>query len=203
MAYSTVGTPDYIAPEVFSRNGYNESVDWWSIGVILYEMLVGYPPFYAEKPADICHKVLSWQKYFTIPRDARLSSQASDLIRRLVCEAPIRLGNGGAYEIKNHPFFNGVDWDNIKKTTAPYIPQLVSEIDTSNFDNFEETEPFYPPQVKKRQRKDPHFIGYTFKRDVELQRNGLVAALEELEEVKSSIGKNDKYVPDSEDLYSN
>ena len=72
-------------------------------------MLVGYPPFYAEKPADICHKILSWQKYFVIPRDARLSSQASDLIRRLVCEAPIRLGNGGAHEIKAHPFFNDID----------------------------------------------------------------------------------------------
>jgi serine/threonine kinase 38 len=203
LAYSTVGTPDYIAPEVFSRNGYNESVDWWSIGVILYEMLVGYPPFYAEKPADICHKILSWQKYFTIPRDARLSTQASDLIRKLVCESHIRLGTSGAHEIKSHPFFNGVDWDHIRKTTAPYIPQLSSEIDTSNFDNFEETEPFYPPQLKKRQRKDPYFIGYSFKRDVELQRNGLITALEELEEVKSSIAKTEKYVPASEDLYSN
>jgi serine/threonine kinase 38 len=203
LAYSTVGTPDYIAPEVFSRTGYSETVDWWSIGVILYEMLVGYPPFYAEKPADICHKILSWQKYFTIPRDARLSSQAADLIRRLVCEAPIRLGSGGAQEIKSHPFFNGVDWNNIRNSTAPYIPSLASEVDTSNFDNFEETEPFYPPQTKKRSRKDPHFVGYTFKRDVELQRNGLVAAKEELEEVKSSMMRNEKYIPASEDLYSN
>ena len=203
LAYSTVGTPDYIAPEIFSRNGYSECVDWWSIGVILYEMLVGYPPFYAEKPADICHKILSWQKYFVIPRDARLSSQASDLIRRLVCEAPIRLGNGGAHEIKAHPFFNDIDWKTIRNTTAPYIPHLASEVDTSNFDQFEETEPFYPPQVKKKQRKDPHFIGYTFKRDDELQRNGLVAAMEELEEVKSTLGKIDKYIPASEDLYSN
>ena len=203
LAYSTVGTPDYIAPEVFSRNGYSECVDWWSIGVILYEMLVGYPPFYAEKPADICHKILSWQKYFVIPRDARLSSQASDLIRRLVCESPIRLGNGGAHEIKAHAFFTGVDWKNIRNTAAPYAPQLASETDTSNFDQFEETEPFYPPQNKKRTRKDPHFIGYTFKREDELQRNGLEVAMEELEEVKSSMGKSDKYIPASEDLYSN
>jgi serine/threonine kinase 38 len=202
LAYSTVGTPDYIAPEVFSRNGYSETVDWWSVGVILYEMLVGYPPFYAEKPADICHKILSWQKYFSIPRDARLSAQASDLIRRLVCEAPIRLGSGGAQEIKNHAFFNGVDWNNLRKMTSPYIPQLSSEVDTSNFDQFEETEPFYPPQVKKRTRKDPQFIGYTFKRDDELQRNALVAAMEELEEVKSSMSKTDKYIPASEDFYS-
>jgi serine/threonine kinase 38 len=202
LAYSTVGTPDYIAPEVFSRNGYNESVDWWSVGVILYEMLVGYPPFYAEKPADICHKILSWQKYFVIPRDARISSQAADLIRKLVCEAPIRLGNGGSNEIKAHPFFNGIDWKNIRNIPAPFSPQITSEVDTSNFDQFEETEPFYPPQPKKRQRKDPYFVGYTFKRDDELQRNGLFAAMEELEEVKSSLGKSEKYIPASEDLYS-
>ena len=201
LAYSTVGTPDYIAPEVFNRNGYSETVDWWSIGVILYEMLVGYPPFYAEKPADICHKILSWQKYFTIPRDAKLSTQAADLIRRLVCEAPIRLGNGGANEIKSHAFFNGVDWRNIRNTVAPYIPHLSAETDTSNFDNFEETEPFYPPLVKKKQRKDPHFIGYTFKRDVEMQRNGLVTALEELEEVKLSMTKSEKCIPSSKDFY--
>ena len=203
LAYSTVGTPDYIAPEVFSRNGYSETVDWWSVGVILYEMLVGYPPFYAEKPADICHKILSWQKYFVIPRDAKVSPQASDLIRRLVCEAPIRLGSGGAHEIKAHPFFNGVDWRNIRNVTSPYVPTLASEIDTSNFDQFDETEPFYPPQVKKRTRKDPQFIGYTFKRDDELQRNALVAAMEELEEVKSSMTRSAKFVPASEDFYSN
>lgn len=203
LAYSTVGTPDYIAPEVFSRTGYSEIVDWWSIGVILYEMLVGYPPFYAEKPADICHKILSWQKYFVIPKDARLSPQATDLIRRLVCEAPIRLGGGGAIEIKSHPFFNGIDWKNLRNIVAPFMPQLSSDVDTSNFDQFEETEPFYPPQSKKRSRKDPHFVGYTFKREDELQRNGIVAAMEELEEVKTILGKSEKYIPNSENLYSN
>lgn len=54
LAYSTVGTPDYIAPEVFSQNGYDETVDWWSVGVILFEMLVGYPPFFSEEPSITC-----------------------------------------------------------------------------------------------------------------------------------------------------
>jgi serine/threonine kinase 38 len=191
LAYSTVGTPDYIAPEVFNRTGYSESVDWWSIGVILYEMLVGYPPFYAEKPADICHKILSWKKYFTIPREAKLSPAATDLIRRLICEPGLRLSS--SEEIKAHPFFNGVDWDNLLYSQAPFVPSLSSEIDTSNFDEFEESEPFYPPSSgRKKQRKDPNFIGYTFKRDIETQRNGLVTALEELESIKNSTvkGKN-------------
>lgn len=54
LAYSTVGTPDYIAPEVFCQAGYDETVDWWSVGVILYEMLVGHPPFYADEPSTTC-----------------------------------------------------------------------------------------------------------------------------------------------------
>jgi serine/threonine kinase 38 len=201
LAYSTVGTPDYIAPEVFTRTGYSEIVDWWSIGVILYEMLIGYPPFYAEKPSDICHKILSWQKYFTIPREAKLSPAATDLIRRLICEPNSRLCT--AEDIKSHPFFNGTDWERIRHTQAPFVPQLSSDIDTTNFDDFEETEPFYPPNTaKKKQRKDPNFIGYTFKRDVETQRGGLVTALEELESIRSSTSRQNKYIPTSEELYS-
>ena len=201
LAYSTVGTPDYIAPEVFSRAGYSETVDWWSIGVILYEMLVGYPPFYAEKPADICHKILSWQKYFTIPREAKLSPSATDLIRRLICEPNTRISSFN--DLKTHPFFNGVDWERIRLSQAPFVPQLASPIDTSNFDDFEETEPFYPPNTgKKKHRKDPNFIGYTFKRDIETQRNGLATALEELESIRASTSRPTKYVPTSEELYS-
>jgi serine/threonine kinase 38 len=200
LAYSTVGTPDYIAPEVFNRTGYSECVDWWSVGVILYEMLVGYPPFYAEKPADICHKILSWKKYFSIPREAKLSPAATDLVRRLICEPGLRLGS--AEEIKAHPFFNGVDWENLRYSQAPFVPSLNSEIDTSNFDEFEESEPFYPPSSgRKKSRKDPNFIGYTFKRDVETQRNGLTTALEELESIKNSSVKQ-KFVPSSDELYN-
>ena len=197
LAYSTVGTPDYIAPEVFNRTGYSESVDWWSVGVILYEMLVGYPPFYAEKPADICHKILSWKKYFSVPREAKLSPAATDLVRRLICEPGLRLAS--AEEIKAHAFFNGVDWDNLRYSQAPFVPSLSSEVDTSNFDEFEESEPFYPPSSgRKKMRKDPNFIGYTFKRDIETQRNGLTTALEELESIKNSSVKP-KFVPSSEE----
>ena len=58
LAFSTVGTPDYIAPEVFQQKGYNETVDWWSLGVILYELLVGYTPFFSDDPATTCQKIL-------------------------------------------------------------------------------------------------------------------------------------------------
>ena len=84
LAFSTVGTPDYIAPEVFQQKGYNETVDWWSLGVILYEMLVGYTPFFSEDPATTCQKILHYESTFKIPDDIKMSREARDLIERLV-----------------------------------------------------------------------------------------------------------------------
>lgn len=81
MAYSAVGTPDYVAPEVQGRIGYTETVDWWSMGVILFEMLVGYPPFASDDPSETWHKIQNWRKYLVIPRDADVSPEAADLIR--------------------------------------------------------------------------------------------------------------------------
>jgi len=158
VAFSTVGTPDYIAPEVFSQHGYSQEVDWWSVGVILFEMLVGYPPFFSENPSDTCQKIVSWKKYFTIPIDANLSLEADNLIRRLVTVPEARLGLNGAEEIKKHPFFKGVEWDNIRYTKAPFIPELSSEWDIRYFDTFPEQEPFYPPEKKKRVKKVREFL---------------------------------------------
>ena len=73
LLYSTVGTPDYIAPEIFQGKGYNETVDCWSIGIILYEMVVGYPPFFSDQPADTYKKILKWTEHFQIPNDLNLS----------------------------------------------------------------------------------------------------------------------------------
>jgi serine/threonine kinase 38 len=131
---------------VFGREGYSETVDWWSIGVILFEMLVGYPPFFSDEPKKTCQKILHWRKTLVIPPEANLSISATDILTRLICDANDRLGKNGAQEIKNHPFFRGVNWESIGQTTAPNIPQLSSETDVVNFDKFEETEPFYPEQ---------------------------------------------------------
>ena len=124
LAFSTVGTPDYIAPEIFNKTGYDEKVDWWSLGVIFFEMVVGYPPFYSDEPKITCQKILNWKKTFKVPRDANLSKEATDLIYKLVCDKDERLGTNGATEIKQHPFFKGVDWNNIRNTKAPWIPEL-------------------------------------------------------------------------------
>jgi serine/threonine kinase 38 len=122
LAFSTVGTPDYIAPEVFGQHGYDETVDWWSVGVIMFEMMVGYPPFFSDEPSITCQKILNWRKTFVIPDDANLSPAAIDLLRKLVTDTENRLGRNGAEEIKQHPFFDGVDWANVRKQRAPNIP---------------------------------------------------------------------------------
>ncbi|GMF15448.1 unnamed protein product [Phytophthora fragariaefolia] len=124
VAFSTVGTPDYIAPEVLAQKGYGKECDWWSMGVILYECLVGYPPFYADEPVQTCRKIVNWRQSFGFPPEAiaRLSPQCMDFIRRLLCNSEDRLGTGSVDEIKQHPWFHGVDWTSLRSIQAPYIP---------------------------------------------------------------------------------
>ena len=195
MAFSTVGTPDYIAPEVFGNDGYGEEVDWWSIGVMFFEMVVGYPPFFSEEPSDTCKKIVKWKQYFQIPDDADLSNEAKNLIKRMVCSRECRLGINGVDEIKKHPFFKGIDWDNIRNVKAPFIPDIENDWDNKYFDKFSEEEPFYPPDDKKKKRKDVNYAGYTFNRDNENMKDGFIQALEILEVVKKNIkdkkGNND------------
>jgi len=198
LAFSTVGTPDYIAPEVFGQGGYNESVDWWSVGVILFEMLVGYPPFFSDDPSITCQKILHWKKTLVIPPEANLSPAATDLLKRMICDSESRLGINGIEEIKRHPFFEGVDWEHIREDKAPYSPEVKSEIDTSNFDHFEEEEPFYPPEdskaskYKKNRKLDIPFIGYTSNKEFDNLKPAMVAALQEFDHIKFSIMKEEK-----------
>jgi len=138
-AFSQVGTPNYIAPEVLQDHSYPESCDWWSVGVILYEMLVGYPPFCSRNPAHVTGMICQWRRYLQFPRElpaSRLSREAKDLICLLLCEAPYRLGaKRGLEEFKEHPFFKGVDWDNLSEAKAPFIPELKSDTDTRYFED--------------------------------------------------------------------
>jgi serine/threonine kinase 38 len=95
LAFSTVGTPDYIAPEVFGQKGYSETVDWWSVGAILFEMMVGYPPFFSDEPSITCQKILHWKKTLNIPEESNLTPEARDILKRLLCDAENRLGANG------------------------------------------------------------------------------------------------------------
>uniref|UniRef100_A0A3Q1IPG7 non-specific serine/threonine protein kinase n=1 Tax=Anabas testudineus TaxID=64144 RepID=A0A3Q1IPG7_ANATE len=128
------GTPEYIAPEVILRQGYGKPVDWWAMGIILYEFLVGCVPFFGDTPEELFGQVVSDEIIWPEGDDA-LPVDAQDVITRLLRQSPLeRLGTGGASEVKQHPFFLGLDWNGLLRQKAEFIPQLEAEDDTSYFD---------------------------------------------------------------------
>lgn len=165
LAYSTVGTPDYIAPEVFAQTGYGQECDWWSLGVIMYECLVGYPPFYAEDPMQTCRKIINWKNTLVFPEEAKLSPASRDLIQRLIQDANKRLEFS---DIQKHPFFKGVNWNTIRDQKSAIVPKVTSDVDTQNFDKFEEitqtAEEKRQANATVKNSDGQSFIGYTFKR---------------------------------------
>ncbi|KAI0921115.1 Serine/threonine-protein kinase, variant 2 [Taiwanofungus camphoratus] len=163
LAYSTVGTPDYIAPEIFLQKGYGNECDWWSLGAIMFECLVGYPPFCSESTHETYHKIIQWPNYLAFPDDVHLSREAEDIIRRLITSPDRRLN---VDQIKHHPFFYGVNWTGIRNIEAPFIPRLRSITDTSYFPTDElEQVPEEPVSADTTgASKDLAFLGYTFKR---------------------------------------
>ena len=135
VAHSLVGTPNYIAPEILRRIGYTQLCDWWSVGVIMYEMLVGQPPFMAPTPSETQVKIMNWQQYLHIHRHASMSPSAANLILSLCSDPAERIGKNGSDEIKRHSFFSAIDWDvGIRKYEPPYVPKIMYDADTSNFD---------------------------------------------------------------------
>ncbi|KAG8390015.1 hypothetical protein BUALT_Bualt01G0039300 [Buddleja alternifolia] len=178
LAYSTVGTLDYMAPEVLLKKGYGMECDWWSLGAILYEMLIGYPPFCSDDPRMTCRKIINWRTCLKFPEDQKISDEAKDLICHLLCDVDKRLGTRGVEEIKGHPWFRGVKWDVLYEMEAAYKPTVNGDLDTQNFEKFDqgETPPSNGPRVgpwrKMLTSKDANFIGYTFKKSDLLKSAG-------------------------------
>ena len=162
LNYSCVGTPYYVAPEVLYKQNYGKEIDWWSLGVIFFEMIFGYAPFASKKPTEVCYKVIHFKEYFKIPDNIKISENAKDLIISLITDSNLRLGKNGSDEIKSHPFFKGVNWKNIKEMKPPFIPILNSDFDVKYFQKFESNDNFYP-DINNKKRKDAEYIGYTFR----------------------------------------
>uniref|UniRef100_A0A671P035 non-specific serine/threonine protein kinase n=1 Tax=Sinocyclocheilus anshuiensis TaxID=1608454 RepID=A0A671P035_9TELE len=171
---TAVGTPDYISPEVLMSQGgtgyYGRECDWWSVGVFIYELLVGDTPFYAESLVGTYGKIMDHKNSLTFPDDIEMSKKAKELICAFLSDREVRLGRSGVDEIKCPPFFKNDQWtfDTIRDTMAPVVPELSSDIDTSNFDDDIKDDPLgtetFPPPRAFAGNQLP-FVGFTYFRE--------------------------------------
>ncbi|KAF9116127.1 Serine/threonine-protein kinase MRCK alpha [Mortierella sp. AM989] len=203
-----LGTWDYMSPEVVDAQSggkpYGKEVDWWAVGVVMYELLVGEPPFFAESAMGIIrllrdHEVCITEiessafvtskaikdKNLSFDKAPSLSNECKDLITRLLARKENRLGKNGVEEIKAHSFFKGIDWDNIRKATPPFLPVIETPDDTSNFrfdddlDGSDETMQdkqstvvdYRGGQLRRFEGYNLAFIGYTYQTFVEFGNN--------------------------------
>jgi len=169
-AYSTVGSPGYIAPEVLLKKGYRFECDWWSVGIIMYEMIYGYIPFYDKNPIKMCEKIVRFKTFLDFPKT--ISNEAIDLLKHLLCDAQDRVGRKiSVAQLKTHQFFKGISWENLREQPAPFVPQLQDPFSTVYFPDQYVASFVHDKSEKKkfRREQDEHllFHGFGFNRDVD------------------------------------
>ena len=186
--FSCVGTAYYVAPEVLNKKGYGKEIDWWSLGIIFYEMIFGYAPFCSKHTNEVCYKVLHFEKFLKFPENIKISDNAKDLIIKLITNSNLRLGKNGSEEIKSHPFFKGINWNKIKEMKPPFIPKLKNDYDIKYFEIFESNDDFYP-DINNKKRKDAEYIGYTYKGEDE-NNIDLISVIEKIQKTQIEYLKN-------------
>eukprot|EP00929_Paragymnodinium_shiwhaense_P024977 TRINITY_DN15218_c0_g1_i1.p1 TRINITY_DN15218_c0_g1~~TRINITY_DN15218_c0_g1_i1.p1 ORF type:complete len:643 (+),score=139.29 TRINITY_DN15218_c0_g1_i1:86-2014(+) len=188
---SVVGSPDYIAPEIYRQEPYGKEVDWWSVGIIMFEMLFGGPPFSDEEHNMwvTAQRVKQWRHHFFVPTDAGISPEAIDLLRKLICEPQDRIAGA---QIRVHPFFKGMDFSRLRELEAPIKPEVTSEVDTQNFDEFAEDDGKYRLIAARHHKVGDQtlyaFHDYNYRRELEGNKPNAMAVVEAMApEVASEV----------------
>ncbi|CAK9088493.1 unnamed protein product [Durusdinium trenchii] len=178
---SVVGTPDYMGPEVYRKAPYGKECDMWSLGIIMFEMLFGGPPFSDERhdPSVTSRRVMDWRRWFKMPPDPNVGEEARNLLRGLICDPEERLT---ADQIRGHPFFRGLDFKKLRKMSPPIKPTVKGPLDTSNFDDFSGIdEKFVIHKERHKVTGDrtslAAFHDYSYRRDLEAKKPSISAAL--------------------------
>uniref|UniRef100_A0A1I8Q3E3 Rho-associated protein kinase let-502 n=1 Tax=Stomoxys calcitrans TaxID=35570 RepID=A0A1I8Q3E3_STOCA len=203
VSSNAVGTPDYISPEVLQSQGvdneYGRECDWWSVGIFLYEMLVGDTPFYADSLVGTYGKIMDHKNSLSFPAEVEISENAKSLIRAFLTDRTQRLGRHGIDEIKEHPFFQNDTWsfDNIRESVPPVVPELSSDDDTRNFEDIErdETPEEVFPIPKNFDGNHLPFIGFTYTGDYQLLSHNDTVDAEAKENNINTANHNHRHRP--------
>lgn len=210
-----VGTPDYISPDVLKamegdkRSGqlYDYDVDWWSLGVVIFESLYGETPFYAESLAETYSKIMNHETCFKFPDEPEISDEAKDLISHLICNKSDRFRS--LDQFKSHKWFKDIDWDNLRNVEPPYKPRVFGPDDTQNFD-IDDSRPSNPNDPLKnnpliRGSKDSQlnihlpFVGFTAtfsaNRLQDMKQNSTKAAIIEAHDMIDGTCSDEHDVP--------
>ncbi|XP_041760874.1 rho-associated protein kinase 1 [Anopheles merus] len=173
---NAVGTPDYISPEVLQfqgvKGGYGRECDWWSVGIFLYEILIGDTPFFSDSLVGTYGKIMDHKNCLEFPDNARISENAKSLIKGFLSDRTVRLGRHSVEEIKSHPFFENDTWtfENLRQSVPPVVPELSSDDDTRNFEEVKRKSSIgtnFPTPTTFAGDHLP-FIGFTYSPDYQL-----------------------------------